>query len=42
MTARSRLTILYAALVLAAGTLLTMLTYLLMSRNGMMKMEMMR
>ncbi|OXM70018.1 sensor histidine kinase [Amycolatopsis vastitatis] len=34
MTARGRLTMLYAALVLAAGALLTTLTYLLMSRNG--------
>ncbi len=34
MTARSRLTLLYAALVLAAGALLTTLTYLLMRRNG--------
>ncbi|GAB3464540.1 sensor histidine kinase [Actinophytocola sediminis] len=34
MTARGRLTILYAALVLAAGILLTALTYLLMRRTG--------
>ncbi|MFF1607672.1 sensor histidine kinase [Amycolatopsis sp. NPDC058278] len=34
MTARGRLTILYAVLVLAAGTLLTTITYLLMRRNG--------
>jgi signal transduction histidine kinase len=34
MTARGRLTILYAALVLAAGALLTALTYLLMRGNG--------
>ena len=34
MTARGRLTILYTALVLAAGILLTALTYLLMRRNG--------
>jgi signal transduction histidine kinase len=34
MTARARLTILYAALVLVAGTLVATLTYLLMSRNG--------
>ncbi|WP_410612990.1 sensor histidine kinase [Amycolatopsis sp. lyj-109] len=34
MTARGRLTILYAALVLAAGALLTTLTYLLMRRSG--------
>ncbi|MEV5712644.1 ATP-binding protein [Amycolatopsis mediterranei] len=34
MTARGRLTILYAALVLAAGTLLTTLTYLLLRGNG--------
>ncbi|HEY2064188.1 MAG TPA: HAMP domain-containing sensor histidine kinase [Amycolatopsis sp.] len=34
MTARARLTILYAALVLAAGALLTALTYLLIRGNG--------
>ncbi|WNV87842.1 HAMP domain-containing sensor histidine kinase [Umezawaea sp. Da 62-37] len=34
MTARARLAILYAALVLAAGILLTALTYLLMRRTG--------
>ena len=34
MTARGRLTILYAALVLVAGILLTALTYLLMRRDG--------
>ena len=34
MTARTRLTILYAALVLAAGALLTALTYLLIRGNG--------
>ncbi|MEU5263618.1 ATP-binding protein [Amycolatopsis sp. NPDC021455] len=34
MTARGRLTILYAALVLAAGALLTTLTYLLLRGNG--------
>jgi signal transduction histidine kinase len=34
MNARARLTILYAALVLAAGTLLTTLTYLLVRGNG--------
>jgi signal transduction histidine kinase len=34
MTARGRLTILYTALVLAAGILLTALTYLLMRRTG--------
>jgi len=34
MTARGRLTILYTALVLAAGILLTGLTYLLMRRNA--------
>jgi signal transduction histidine kinase len=34
MTARGRLTILYAALVLAAGALLTALTYLLVRGNG--------
>jgi signal transduction histidine kinase len=34
MTARARLTILYTALVLAAGILLTGLTYLLMRRNA--------
>jgi signal transduction histidine kinase len=34
MTARGRLTVLYTALVLAAGSLLTGLTYLLMRRNA--------